>query len=123
MLPDAEGLSRGIEFLARRQGRVIQLDTSAVADLIAHARRLAHDDEHAEPAALFYAGAVRPRAYWPVAQMAMPFVAMAQAHRIGLRLDAKDIELDILRARILYGAMEFEELRAWFASRLRPLVP
>jgi hypothetical protein len=122
MLPDAEGLRQGIEFLARRHGRVIHLDTSAVADLIEHARRLARDDEHAEPAALFYAGALRPRAYWPVAQMAMTFVARAQARRIGLKLDAKDIELDILRARILYGAMELDELRAWFASRLRPLV-
>ena len=38
----------------------------------------------------------------------------------GFRL-AADIELDILRARILYGAITFDELRAVFAEMLHPL--
>lgn len=119
MLPSADALASGIEFFARRHGRSVQIDRAAVAGAIAHAAELAGGEDRTEPAALFFACALRSRTFGVTAQLAVPFLARSQAHRVGLHLDAKDIELDILRARVLLHAISFTELAAFFAARLR----
>jgi hypothetical protein len=119
MLPTAEALVRGVRFFARRHGREPRFDTEGVADAVAHAGRLAADDEMVEPAALFFACSLRPRAFGVAAQLAVPFLARAHARALGLELRAIDVELDILRARVVLKAIDFDELRALFAARLR----
>jgi hypothetical protein len=119
MLPVAEGLVRGLEFFARRHGRRPSFDLPGITAAMAHAARLAEDDERAEPAALFFACSLRSRAFGVAAQLAIPFLTRSQAWTIGLDLDVKDVELDVLRARVLFRAIEFPELRDWFAARLR----
>jgi hypothetical protein len=40
---------------------------------------------------------------------------------LGFELDANEAELAILRLRVVKRAIDFDELRAWFAIHLRPV--
>jgi hypothetical protein len=121
MLPNAEGLVRGVAFFARRHGREPRLDGVLLTEAVAHAERLCAGQERDEPAALFFACSLRSRAFGVAAQLAIPFLARAQAHSLGLSVDAIDVELDILRARVVLRSVDFLLVRSWFASRLTPL--
>jgi hypothetical protein len=95
-------------------------DRTVVIGALAEADRLAGGDAKSEPAALFFALARCSRSFGKLAMDFVPDLARACAVGCGFELRAS-IELDIYRARILRGEMTFDELRADFAKRLRPL--
>jgi hypothetical protein len=121
MLPPASTFIRGIEFYLRRRRVSAHVYGAAVAEALAQAERLAAGNERDEPAALFFACAVRSKAFFPQASNIVPHVARAQAGAVGFDLRAADVALDIHQARILRGELDFDELREWFAARLVPL--
>ena len=123
MLPTAPSFLRGLEFYFRRRRVQVHLDAGAIAEALAHAERLAAGNERDEPAALFFACAVRSRAFFPEAANVVPHVARAHAGATGFDLRAADVALDIHQARILRGELSFAELRDWFAARLVPIGP
>jgi hypothetical protein len=53
----------------------------------------------------------------------VPFVARRHAESLGFRLNIEDLELEILRARILLRAIDFGELRARFVACLSACSP
>jgi hypothetical protein len=50
----------------------------------------------------------------------VPILARNQALGLGFRLELVDVELVILHARVLLGAVDFVEVRDTFAAALRP---
>jgi hypothetical protein len=120
MLFGADELRDLLGRLAAGQDIVAHVDVAVLEAAIAEADQLAAGRAEAEVPAIFAALARRSRALGPLAQDGIPTVARAFALAHGLRLTA-DIELDILRARVLYGAITFDELRAVFAAKLHPL--
>ncbi len=120
MLPSPAGFASGLRLLARRRDLALFAQDADLADLLREAERLAAGTATEEPAALFFACARRGRVLGPVAFFAIPLVAREQARAVGLELDANDTELAFLRLRIVKNAIDFDELRAWFAARLRP---
>jgi hypothetical protein len=120
MLPSPDELLRGLEFFARRLEPQAKFDVSMLADVLHEADALSAGRVEDEPAALFWACARRPRALAGMAHELVPLVAQNFANHVGLALDVEAIELDILRLRILRSAIAWDELRGWFAARLRP---
>ena len=118
MIPSCERFLSGLRFYARRYILPEHYDDSVVAEALAEAERLAATESD-EPAALFFACARCSRAFAGAAGRIAPFVARSHAQTLGLELDLEDLEFEILRARILLGAIDFDELRARFAARLR----
>jgi hypothetical protein len=121
MLPSPDELFRGLEFFARRSKPRAKFDVSALADVLREAETLSAGYPEDEPAALFWACSRCPRAFGGAAHELVPMVAQNFAPRVGLELDVQPIELDILRARVLLSAIDWDELRQWFAARLRPI--
>jgi hypothetical protein len=122
MLPRLDAFLAGIRLFTRRHHpKAVAFDELAIAAALAHASELASGDEQAEPAALFFACALRSRAFGPASHDLLPIVARNQARGIGLRLDIDDVKLAILHPRILFHAITFEELRGAFAAALHPL--
>lgn len=121
MLPGPAGFASGLQLLARRRGLGLFAGEQDLVDLLREAEQLAAGVAADEAAALFFACARRGRVLGPVAVLAIPLVAREQARAVGLELEANDVELALLRLRTVKGAIEFAELRAWFAARLRPL--
>jgi len=118
MIPSCEQFLLGLRFYARRHALPDRYDNAAIAQALVEAGHLAAT-ENDEPAALFFACARCSRAFVGAAGRIAPFVARSQAQSLGLELSVEDLELEILRARILLGAIDFEEVRARFATRLR----
>jgi hypothetical protein len=119
MIPSRETFLAGLVFYARRHALPTRFDEPAVAQALTEALRLAVVETD-EPAALFFECARRSRAFAGAAGRIAPFVARSQARSLDLELTIDDLELEILRARILLGAIEFDELRARFATQLHP---
>lgn len=119
MLFGADELRELLQQLAVARNIVARVDITVLEAATTQAEELAAGRTEDEPAAIFAALARRSRALGPLARDGIPAIAHAFAMGRGFRLDA-DIELDILRARILYGAITFDELRAVFASMRRP---
>lgn len=121
MLPPRDGFLAGLRLFARRRHpKPVTFDDPALADALDHATQLAARDERDEPAALFFACALRSRAFGSAAHDLLPLIARNQARALGLRLDLDDVVLAILHARVALGAVTFDELRAVFAAVLRP---
>ena len=120
MLLDADDLAEHLHTLAEHKGVRGGWDASALEAAHADAERLA-DRRQNEPAAFFLACARRSRAFGKLAGDFVPAAARAQAIAIGCALDLSDLDLTILRLRILRREISFEELCALFAPKLRPL--
>jgi hypothetical protein len=110
----------GLAFYARRRGLATQYDVDAVGEALEDAARLAAGREVDEPAALFQACARRSRAFSGAAGQLVPFAVRRHADSLGFELLLDDLILEILRARILLGAITWDELRAEIAAKLRP---
>lgn len=121
MLPSAERFVEGFAFFARRHAPLSGFDAAAMSAALAEAEGLAAGREEDEPAALFYACSRRSRAFGALAKDFVPFIARRQAQAVGRALEIRDIELDILRLRVVLRAIDFDDLRAELASRMRPL--
>ncbi len=120
MLFDADDILGDLAQRATERSLPTAFDRAAIISALAEANRLAGGDLKAEPAALFFAFARCSRTFGKLAMDFVPDIARACAFGYGFELNA-GIELDIFRARILRTEMTFEELRADFAKRLRPL--
>jgi hypothetical protein len=122
MLPRLDAFLAGIKLFARRRHpKVAAFDEQALADAVAHAAILtAGREERDEPAALFFACALRSRAFGAASHDLLPLIARNQARGLGLRLDIEDVVLAILHARILLGAIPFEEVRTRFRAAFQP---
>lgn len=116
-----EELGALFEHLVKRQRPGIQPDPAAVDAAYEEAEGLTRGHPEDEPAALFLALARRSRSLGPIAKAAVPAAAHAAAFSIGLDLFRDDAELALDRLRVLRQAIEWEELRALFAQRLRPI--
>ena len=120
MLPSPERLLEGLTFFARRQAPWTRVEVSAITAALAEAEQLAAGRAPDEPVALFYACARRSRAFGALARDFVPFVARRHAHAVGYELDVEDVALDLLRTRILLGAITFDDLRAELAALRNP---
>jgi len=121
MLPQVDGFLAGIRlFVRRRRPHAPSFDEVTLVAALEHAEQLAAGEELDEPAALFFACALRSRAFGAASHALLPLLARNQAQSAGLRLDLADVELAILHARIALGAIRFEELRDAFSVALRP---
>lgn len=122
MLPRLDAFLAGVRLFARRRHpRPVAFNEPVLADALTHAGQLAERGEQDEPAALFFACARRSRAFGAASHELLPIIARNHARGLGFRLDIEDIELAILHARVLLGAISFEDLRETFAAALRPL--
>lgn len=115
MIPGLEAFLAGLRFHARRHRLAVRHDEAALSEVLAFASHLA-TAERDEPAALFFACARRSRAFAGTAGKVVPFVVRSHAASLGLELNIDDLELEILRARVLLGAIDFEEVRARFQA-------
>jgi hypothetical protein len=121
MLPRRDAFLAGLQlFVRRRHPRPVAFDAPALAAALAHAGALAAGDKRSEPAALFFACALRSRAFGAASHDLVPILARNQALGLGFRLNVTDVELAILHARILVDAITFEEVQRTFAAALRP---
>lgn len=120
MLPGADRLHEGLHFFLRARGLRVELSKPLIAAALLEATTLAGDAAHDEPAALFFACARRPAAFGRASQLAIPLLAQNQARAVGLELtvEAGDVELILLRLRIIRSEIQFDEVRAWFAAHL-----
>lgn len=121
MLPGPTELASGLRLLARRRGLALFASEPDLVDLLHEASLLASGTAPDEPAALFFACARRGRLLGPVALLAIPLVAREQSRRVGFELEVNDAELALLRLRVVKRAIDFGELKDWFAARRRPL--
>ena len=123
MIPAAEELIAGWAFVARRRGLSGEVDPVAVAEGVALARTCAAGSERDEPAALFFALARHPKAFGDGWRRASETFPAGHAAALGLTLDASPIELADRRIAAYSGRAAFEDVRRWFALRLRPRSP
>lgn len=118
MIPSADEVLDGFPFVARRIGVSDRASPAAVSAAVAYARTLAAT-EHDEAAAMFYAFACHPRAFPGAWRVMTRVLAGAQAHKLGLRIDASVSELDDLCVRLVLASRpSFDDVRRWFAARL-----
>jgi hypothetical protein len=109
-------------FLARRHGWKAPLDQILVQGCLKEARALASADRD-EPAALFYVFSKAWNRLGDACAVLPDLLARNHARAVGLELSATAEEQRALRLRIAEGAVTFDEVRAWFGERLRPLAP
>lgn len=121
MLPDLPRLLAGYELFAQRNKFPAVRDEAALASALEDAASLAHGHEANEPAALFWAFTKRPRAFGKEHGRVLIHFTVEHARALGLALAVDVAVLELLRARVVRGAIDFAELRAWFTAHLSPL--
>jgi hypothetical protein len=105
---------------AAKLGVPVPLDRATARAIVAEAERLAGGRTDDEPAALFYACARHAGQLGKVGRTFFDDIAVAQADAIGFVLHASELDLVLLRGRIAFGAAGWEDVRADFATWLRP---
>jgi hypothetical protein len=119
MIFDPDALLQLAAQLAAKQAIPLPLTREAMGAIVDDAERLADGDERDEPAALFYACALRAAAFGKIATPFFDDIAAAQAAAVGLKLDASELDLILLRGRIAFAAVGWESVRHDFAGWLR----
>jgi hypothetical protein len=121
MLPDLDALVAGYTLYAKQNGFAPDRDEARLAEALREARELAAARETDEPAALFFALSRRPRAFGKAHGRMTLHLTVEHARVLGLAFAVDLAVLELLRARILRRAIEFEELCAWFIAHLAPV--
>lgn len=121
MLPDLGTLLAGYALYAKQNRLSPEHDEARVADALREAEALAGGEEAHEPAALFFALSRRPRAFGRAHGRMTLHYAVQHAQTLGLALTVNVAVLELIRARIVRGAIDFAELRGWFAAHLAPV--
>jgi hypothetical protein len=121
MLPDLGALLAGYELYAKQNRFSPDRDEARVAEALREAESLSSGQEGDEPAALFFALARRPRAFSRAHGRMTLHLAMAHARALGFALTVDVAVLELIRARIVREAIDFDELRRWFAAHLAPI--
>jgi len=113
-----------LELVARQAAKLrvpVPVSATIMRAIVAEAERLADGRIEEEPAALFYACARRSKLF---AKVAAPFaddVAALQADAVGLKLDADELDLIILRGQVAFGTAGWNDVRDAFAGWLHPI--
>jgi hypothetical protein len=121
MLPDLEALLAGYALYAKQNRFAPDRDEARLADALREAGALAGGHEEDEPAALFFALTRRPRTFGRAHGRMTLHLAVQHARALDLALTADVAVLELMRARILREAIDFEDLRDWFAAHLAPV--
>lgn len=121
MLPDLSHLLAGYELFAQRNHFPPDRDEPALASALEHAASLARGHDPDEPAAFFYAFARRPRAFGKEHGRVVVHFTVEHARVCGHALTVDVAVLELLRARLVRDAIDFNELRGWFAEHLAPI--
>lgn len=121
MPPDTETLLAGYELYAKQNDFSPDRDEARLAEALREATELAGANEQDEPAALLFALTRRPRTFGKAHGRMTLHLAVEQARSLGLALRVDMAVIELMRARILRGAIDYEELRAWFAAHLAPV--
>lgn len=119
MIPALRHILGTHTFLARRHGWKAPLDHLLVQSCLKEARQLAAG-ERDEPAALFYVFCKAWARLGDACAVLPDLLARNHARAVGLELAVPPEEQRALRLRIAEGGVPFDEVRAWFAERLRP---
>ena len=118
---DPDELLDELAALAKTRRVVAYLDREAVLDATAEAHRLAAARQSGSaPAAVLFAFGRRSARFGPAGRLFVATLMQAQAIATGHEVEMDEIEFKILCARIGLGQIEFPELQAWIATRLRP---
>lgn len=118
MIPSAAQILATHAFLARRYGLAERVSEKGITAAVELAKTLA-TVERDEPAAVFFALSLYARslgALWPLQPR---LEADAVARGLGLVLDASSEELRALRLDVASQRVGYDEVRAFFAQRLR----
>lgn len=121
MLPPLDSLLAGYELYATQNHLAPERDETRLADALHEAESLAGSREADEPAALFFALSRRPRSFGKAHGRMTLHLAAEHARSLGFALTVHVAVLELMRARIVRRAIEFEELRIWFAEHLTPV--
>lgn len=119
MIFDPDALLDLAALLATRQAIPLPLTRETMSAIVEDAKRFASGNERDEPAALFYACALRAAAFGKIATPFLDDIAAAQAAAVGLELDASELDLILLRGRVAFAAAGWEGVRHDFARWLR----
>lgn len=107
-------------FLSRRHGWKAPLDEIMVQGCLKEARQLAAGEKD-EPAALFYVFSKAWQRLGDACAVLPDLLSRNHARAVGLTLAASPEEQKALRMQIAGGAVRFDEVRAWFGQRLKPM--
>lgn len=118
MLPHLDALLAGYELYARQNQFAPTRDEVRLLDALREASALAADQEADEPAALFFALSRRPRTFGKAHGEMTLHITVEHARGLGFAVTANVAVLELIRARIVRGAIEFSELRNWFVEHL-----
>lgn len=121
MLPDPGTLLAGYTLYAKQNGFTPERDEARLVDALREAEALAAGVENDEPAALFFALSRRPRAFGRAHGRMTLHLAVQHARTLGMAFKVDVAVLELVRARIVRGAIDFVELRGWFAAHLEPV--
>jgi hypothetical protein len=121
MLPELDALLAGYELYAAQNRFSPNRDEARMADALHEAGTLAADREVDEPAALFFTLSRRPRTFGNAHGRMTLHLAVEHARVLGFALTVDVAVLELMRARIVRGAIDFEELRGWFTAHLAPI--
>ena len=121
MLPDLEALLAGYGLYAKQNRFAPDCDEGRLAEALGEARALAGSHPPDEPAALVFAFTRRPRTFGKAHGRMTLHLTLEHARALGLGLTTDVGVLELMRARVLRKAIDFEELRAWFTAHLVPV--
>lgn len=121
MLPDLGALLAGYALYANQNHFAPDRDEARLAEALREAGELAGGHEGDEPAALLFALTRRPRTFGKAHGRMTLHLTLEHAHALGFALTVDVAVLELTRARILRGAIGFDELRRWFAEHLSPI--
>jgi len=120
MIFDAGSLFRIVTALAELEGVPMPVSPGILRAIVMEAERLAAGRTKDEPAALFYASARRAHLFAKTARPFLDGIGRAQAVRVGLVLDADELDIILLRGRMGQRVAHWKEVQEAFAGWLRP---
>jgi hypothetical protein len=100
-------------------GVPVPVTLAVTREIVTEAAQLANGRIEDEPAALFYACARRAKALASVGRTFYDDVATSQAAAVGLKLDADDLDIMLLRGQVAFGTAGWKAVRAAFTGWLR----
>jgi hypothetical protein len=100
---------------AAKLGVPVPVDHATMHAIVTEAEHLAGNRTDDEPAALFYVCARHVGLLGKVGRTFFDDIAVAQADAVGLVLHASELDLVLLRGRIAFGAVRWEDVRRDFA--------
>ena len=119
----ADEIAEGYQFFARRHGIVAQAIRPAIeaALTLAGSSRREALDEADEIASVFYGFARHPRCFPHAFRAMTTLLALAEARKANLCVNATDVEFGTLCIDVASNAVGFSDVCAWFAERLEPI--